>query len=324
VFKGQLEKYNFSAERQGVAMLFDDKISPEEMFTEYIINEIMPAEKQIIQKYYSPVPEQKESISGIELLQKDFAAWCRKNPYCTQSLKNKKKNELYSKYGIDQFKQLRQRIRELTRILTYEPAMAAADGGQLIPVTYYTSMPSEITWKQMRETEVEDRQNYTLKQFDKIAKKYAINEDDRVIWVSPNKTVAVSYAALADERNNVLNLSGTKLDEYMHQHGIFLNEFKSNDGILLKETDDGDEGFIFLLIRNKLKNGGIVKGKLHTEGGEKFKLKNTDTVVELEADEGVINRRSMLSREKMTVTGTPCEIASKINQVGGGVKFNCS
>lgn len=325
-FKDGIEKYNNSAERQGTAMLWDDEITPEEMFDRYVVEQILPAERDIITKYYHPPgqkPKDSEEISAIERLQTEYAEWFRKTPFCTTNQRRFKKRELYKKYGIDEFEAARHDIHTLIRMLNNEPAMAAADGGQLLPVIYYTSAERTMTWAQMRETEVEDRQNYTHKQFKKIAGKYSIRDDDKVIWVSPNKAVAVSYAALAEDRDMILELPPEKLDEYMHEHGIYFDEIESKKGILIKESNDGDDGFIFLLHPVKLKKGGIVKGKLHSEGGVKFKLTGTDTVVELEADEGVINRRAMLSKEKMTVTGTPCEIASKINQVGGGVKFDC-
>lgn len=551
-FKDNIERYNNSAERQGTAMLWDDVITPEEMFQKYIIDEIIPAEREIIEKYYSPSEkmdgsDSRQEQSNIEALESEYAEWCRLNPFCTKGQMGKKKKELYKKHGIDEYRATKNNIHTLIRMLSHQPAMAAADGGQLLPVTYYSSAYAPMTWAQMRETEVTERNNYTTKQFERFQKKYLINDNDNVIWVSPDKNVAVSYAALADDRDAVLSMTAEELEQFMDDNDIYLNEYSSNSGALITESNDGDEGFIFLITNQKMKRGGvvqykipeqeplllkepgeqprldfpefpkesvflpdnsirkekkkpalqpnvgqigiyyfpkkvipetkilssrnafkflvdhcydyktfemqetfwllflnranviigyhelskgsvtgtivdlklltalasemlasgvivshnhpssnlqpseedkkvtskiqealkliectlldhiivakrrtnpsgtmitsvsfdyisfndegflsyedggkvklekggIVKGKLHSDGGEKFKLKGTDTVVELEADEGVINRRSMLSKQKMTVSGTPCEIASKINQVGGGVKFNC-
>lgn len=326
-FKDNMERYNNSAERQGTAMLWDDVITPEEMFQSYIIDEIIPAEREIIEKYYySPLKKKdapKQEQPNIEVLESEYAEWCRMNPFCTKGQMGKKKKELYKKHGIDEYRETRENIHTLIRILSHQPAMVAADGGQLVPITYYSSAYAPMSWAQMRETEVTDRNNYTSKQFDRLQKKYLISENDPVIWVSPKKEAAASYAALAEEREKVLSMSDSELNQFINENQIYLNEYSSDSGILIPESNDGDDGFIFLMTKQKMKNGGIVKGKLHSEGGEKFRLKGTDTVVELEADEGVINRRAMLSNNKMTVSGTPCEIASKINQIGGGVKFNC-
>ena len=66
-------------------------------------------------------------------------------------------------------------------------------------------------------------------------------------------------------------------------------------------------------------DGGKVIGKSHSEGGEKFQV--SGKVLELEGDEGVINKRSMRSDKTYKVTGTPAKIASCINELEGGVKF---
>lgn len=64
------------------------------------------------------------------------------------------------------------------------------------------------------------------------------------------------------------------------------------------------------------KNGGKIRGKRHRDGGYKFNH---------EAEDGelfVINRNSASQNRTYTVSGTPSQIASKINEVGGGVAFN--
>lgn len=63
--------------------------------------------------------------------------------------------------------------------------------------------------------------------------------------------------------------------------------------------------------------GGVVKGKTHRQGGEHFIVRSTGQRVELEGGEGVINRRSMQSKEVLSATGTPAQIASAINSHKG-------
>lgn len=63
--------------------------------------------------------------------------------------------------------------------------------------------------------------------------------------------------------------------------------------------------------------GGKVRGKTHDQGGEAFTVRSTGQRVELEGGEAVINRRSMASKDKITVTGTPAQIASQINAYRG-------
>ncbi len=68
-----------------------------------------------------------------------------------------------------------------------------------------------------------------------------------------------------------------------------------------------------------MSDGGKVIGKSHEEGGEKFDIEGR--LIELEGEEGVINKRSMKSKKEYIVKGNPSKIASCINELEGGVKF---
>jgi hypothetical protein len=73
--------------------------------------------------------------------------------------------------------------------------------------------------------------------------------------------------------------------------------------------------------------GGLAYGNSHAKGGIPLLNKGTNSKIEIEGGEGVINKRSMQMNDKMEFEGeklTPCQIISKINQKGGGVKFKCS
>ena len=72
--------------------------------------------------------------------------------------------------------------------------------------------------------------------------------------------------------------------------------------------------------------GGLAYGNSHDKGGMPMKVKSTGQNIEIEGGEGVVNKRSMQSTKKVEFQGqkmTPCEAVSKINQMGGGVKFKC-
>ena len=69
-----------------------------------------------------------------------------------------------------------------------------------------------------------------------------------------------------------------------------------------------------------LGRGGVFRGQSHREGGNKFWYKGMP--VETEADEAyVINKKATQSSKVLTVTGTIKQIASAINQEGGGRSF---
>lgn len=66
--------------------------------------------------------------------------------------------------------------------------------------------------------------------------------------------------------------------------------------------------------------GGLIDGKSHAEGGVTFT--SGQSRIELEGGEGVINKQTMQSKDIVSVTGTPRQIASQINSMNGyGVSF---
>lgn len=73
--------------------------------------------------------------------------------------------------------------------------------------------------------------------------------------------------------------------------------------------------------------GGLAYGNSHDKGGMPLEVSSTGQKIEIEGGEGVVNKRSMQSTKKVDFEGrklTPCEVVSKINEMGGGVKFKCS
>jgi len=78
-------------------------------------------------------------------------------------------------------------------------------------------------------------------------------------------------------------------------------------------------------MSEKFKDGGIVEGKLHsectiTEGcGEKFDVGGTP--IEVERDEAIIVPRAFMIPGQFEITGTPKQIASALNVMGGGKSF---
>jgi hypothetical protein len=73
-------------------------------------------------------------------------------------------------------------------------------------------------------------------------------------------------------------------------------------------------------------NGTITIGASHDNGGIPVYNKGTGQMLEVEGGEGIINKRSMALKKEVTLNGdkmTPCEAASEINQMAGGVAYNC-
>jgi len=127
-----------------------------------------------------------------------------------------------------------------------------------------------------------------------------------------------------------------EMEETFEDGGIFvLDEIALPDSYANIETLTrvlSNQGYeIVKSVKNKgiFETGGMVVGKSHQEAdedgtGEKFKLKSTGQIVELEGGEAVIVGKAIDSEDKISFDGeerTPREIASYLNHAYGGVKF---
>jgi hypothetical protein len=127
-----------------------------------------------------------------------------------------------------------------------------------------------------------------------------------------------------------------EMEETFEDGGIFvLDEIALPDTYANIETIKRvleNQGYeIVKSVKNKdiFETGGMVVGKSHQESdengtGEKFKLKSTGQVVELEGGEAVIVGSAIDSEDTISFNGeekTPREIASYLNHAYGGVKF---
>jgi hypothetical protein len=127
-----------------------------------------------------------------------------------------------------------------------------------------------------------------------------------------------------------------EMEETFEDGGIFvLDEIALPDTYANIETLKrvlANQGYeIVKSVKNQgiFETGGMVVGKSHQEAdengtGEKFKLKSTGQIVELEGGEAVIVGKAIDSEDKISFDGeerTPREIASYLNHAYGGVKF---
>ena len=71
-------------------------------------------------------------------------------------------------------------------------------------------------------------------------KKYGLNDSSWVIWVSPDKRVAASYAFEAD--TDMSEVADWEIDSVVFRY--------TDDGTnIIEESDDGDEGFLLILVK---------------------------------------------------------------------------
>lgn len=67
--------------------------------------------------------------------------------------------------------------------------------------------------------------------------------------------------------------------------------------------------------------GGTFGGRSHAEGGNAVIDGSGRKIAEVEAGEAIINKKSMRDGRRYTVSGTPSQIASRINSLHGGINW---
>jgi hypothetical protein len=128
----------------------------------------------------------------------------------------------------------------------------------------------------------------------------------------PARVVLKKYGKYSPEKlKNTIKVSGVKGDEYGY---ISSNMKPSKIGI------QGTKSLIF-------GDGGIIEGRLHSECGEdgcgrKFQVGENGHVIEAERDEAVIVADAFNDNQEYKIEGTPSEIASALNVMGGGKNFD--
>ena len=127
------------------------------------------------------------------------------------------------------------------------------------------------------------------------------------IAISKAAAIATSFEAMADYGKAIANAAADSpwYLKIINVVGLIASMASTLSLIKSMKSSFGDGGMI-----EEFANGGMVHGKSHAQGGEKFAVGGR--VVELEGGEAVINKRStaMFSRQ-----------LSAMNSAGGGVKF---
>jgi len=152
--------------------------------------------------------------------------------------------------------------------------------------------------------------------------------DSFIVYENGVKNVAVfepNQIKLADgtnttfnsESNNIRYAEGgkTKMDRYEHLLGIQKTTPKFAEGGSVA-TEHG--------LTNSGKRGGYFEGRSHAEGGIKAWNSTTNSPLEVEGGEVIITKKAVDDDELYEFEGemlTNKQILSKINESGGGVKF---
>jgi hypothetical protein len=128
----------------------------------------------------------------------------------------------------------------------------------------------------------------------------------------PARVVLKKYGNFnANQLKNTMSVSGVTADEYGY--------IPSN----LKPSKVGIEGATPIVYAE----GGIIEGRLHSECGDdgcgrKFQVGENGHIIEAERDEAVIVADAFNDNQEYTIKGTPSEVASALNVMGGGKNFD--
>lgn len=108
-----------------------------------------------------------------------------------------------------------------------------------IKLYYSTSIPISIS--HFIELEVEERENYDIDEVNEWINKYNINDSTKLIWVSDKPYIAARYSMPAENWDNAEEIYNRNKNNYE------LNTYTSNDGIIIQESNDGDDGYLMIL-----------------------------------------------------------------------------
>lgn len=123
----------------------------------------------------------------------------------------------------------------------------------------YTMQPADFI-----ELEIEERGNYTLDEFLAWQDKYGFADDAKLIWVTANPLMALSYETDAESKDDVD--AGMSAEEFEEKWGVSVSdlaEFDETAGTIITESNDGDGGFLFVLHNKAMGDILDSEGRTH-------------------------------------------------------------
>lgn len=155
------------------------------------------------------------------------------------------------------------------------------------------------------------------------------HEDKKVLLIEGNHRLNVAidlgleYLPARVRLKKFGKYTGKNAKNAMPVVGVEANEF----GYISSDLTPSQVG-ISGAKKLKYEEGGIIEGQLHSECnephgcGEKFQVGEGGHIIEAERDEAVIVSEAFKDNQEYVVEGTPSEIASALNVMGGGKNFD--
>ena len=133
---------------------------------------------------------------------------------------------------------------------TYKYSWEMGEGG-IAPVKKYYTTSFPMYFSEFLEIEVDERENYDLEDIEDWKSKYNLKNDDLVLWVTPKPYIAARYQMPSEDWDMAEQIYNDNPNDY----GV---EEVEENGVIIEESDDGDDGY--LMIVNKNKGGEMGEG----------------------------------------------------------------
>jgi len=131
-------------------------------------------------------------------------------------------------------------------IVEYKPYY---ENGGNIKKYYTTSFP--MYFSEFLEIEVDERENYDLEDIEDWKSKYNLKNDDLVLWVTPKPYIAARYQMPSEDWDMAEQIYNDNPNNY----GV---EEVEENGVIIEESDDGDDGYLMIINKNKMAKGGEI------------------------------------------------------------------
>lgn len=233
-------RYEKSKSKEPIEILSVDpnQVNPETGFTEFKFSDVKPEQQKPVNDQETDIKAPKTDLGRIMLKGDKIVSPQRsiEAPKGTKPIITPKPGEVSGKTIVTPPAKLKQLSEHATDKVK----------------KYFNSHGKDYSFAEFKDIEVGDRENFEPDLIDEITKKYNLKDDDRVIWVTPDKRMAHRYNLASSEWDKIQDIPNEELEAV---------EFSDKDGFIIPETDDGDNGFLMVLKKPDEKKPEDIPGK---------------------------------------------------------------
>lgn len=169
------------------------------------------------------------------------------------------------KAEAETLKELKNEFPRLVPLMkgNYKIKLATGGATDIGEKTYYSTWEKGYSWKEFVETEVAERGNYSRKEVNAWKRKYNIpNQGNVLMWVATSPQHSLQYAAVAESHYDI----HLPIHEFEKKYGVsidWLTQLTEKQGTVIKESDDGDGGYLMVLNEEFEAGGSMFRARLN-------------------------------------------------------------